>query len=439
MSSDVSLESIFVRRVELGGVPVAPAAGAPDGHASTARAVALAALLAAITARRAEFDANQQISDDVVEMMKAAGVYRALVARRFGGDEVSPADFLRLIETISMADGSAGWVASFGFSAIYLSALPLATLQIMYAGGPDVVFAGGIFPPQRAIPVDGGFEVSGRWSWGSGCCAAQYVGVGIKVDGGHDAQGGGTHGGSNAGAAGTAGAARTAGAAGAAGAAAGGLPRMAVMHRARASIVRNWEVNGLKGTGSHDIVVDKVVVPEAWTFIRGGASSLDTPLYRYPPMALAAQVLAVVGLGIARAALDDITALAGGRTSITGAPVLADRAYVQTGIAESEAALRSARAFFFESTEAAYTKLVALDTRTRTLLRLSSSHAAKVGADVAQTAFRLSGTTGIFTAHSIAQRFQDALVVPQHAFLSEGTWQSAGRLFLGLDAPAGYP
>ena len=389
----------------------APRTAPPPASASASDA--LAQLLTAVKARRSEFDANQQITDDVVAMLRTAGVYRALVARRFGGDETSPATFLKLIDTISQADGSAGWVASFGFSAIYLAALPLGTLQEIYADGPDVIFAGGIFPPQKATPVPGGLEVSGRWSWGSGCCGADLIGVGIKVEGA------------------TSGAAATA-----------GLPRTAVMPASRVTIAKNWNVNGLKGTGSHDIVVDKVVVPESWTFIRGGASSLDSPLYRYPVMALAAQVLAVVGLGIARAALDDITAIAGGRTSITGAPLLADRAYVQTGIAEAEAALRSARAFFYETTEQAYAALGAgdpLDTGHRNLLRLASSHAAKVSSEVAQTAYRLSGTTGIFTNHSIAQRFQDALIVPQHAFLSEGTWQSAGRVLLGLDTPPGFP
>jgi hypothetical protein len=87
-------------------------------------------------------------------MMTAAGVYRALVARCFGSDEMPPGDFLKLIETISQADGSAGWIASFGVSAIYLSALPIATLESIYAKGPDVVFAGGIFPPQKAVRVD---------------------------------------------------------------------------------------------------------------------------------------------------------------------------------------------------------------------------------------------------------------------------------------------
>ena len=112
---------------------------------------ALDFLLTAVRARRLEFSENQQVSADIVEAMKKAGLYRAMVARRFGGDEMPPADFLRLIETISEADGSAGWVASFGFSATYLSALPLSTLETMYAQGPDVVFAGGIYPPN--IPV----------------------------------------------------------------------------------------------------------------------------------------------------------------------------------------------------------------------------------------------------------------------------------------------
>ena len=372
------------------------------------QAAALATLLDAVRRRRAEFDARQAISDDVIELMKAAGVYRALVARRFGGEERAPSDFLRLIERISIADGSAGWVASFGFAAVYLSALPVATLEQIYARTPDVVFAGGIFPPQPAPAVAGGVRVSGRWAWGSGATGADLIGVGIKTDDGTE----------------------------------GGLPRIAVMPRERVRISENWEVNGLKGTGSHDIVVEDVVVPLEWTFVRGGASTLETPLFRYPSMALAAQVLAVVGLGVARAALDEIRSIAGERTSITGAPALGERAYVQTEIAKSEAALRSARAFFYEATDEAFSRLEAGDALDRNgvnLLRLASSHAARTGAEVARSVYTISGTTGIFTEHPIARFMQDAIVVPQHAFLSEGTWQNAGRVFLGLGTPPGFP
>jgi alkylation response protein AidB-like acyl-CoA dehydrogenase len=292
---------------------------------------------------------------------------------------------------------------------MYLSALPLSTLEQIYAGGPDVVFAGGIFPAQPAPRVDGGFRVSGRWSWGSGCTAASLIGVGITVEDGSPA---------------------------------GGLPRMAVIPRERVSIIDNWNVNGLRGTGSHDMAVDDVVVPEDWTFIRGSRSSLDTPLFRYPALAIAAQVLAVVGLGIARGALDEVVAIAGAHTSITGGPRLADRAHVQIELAKAEAALSSARAFLYETTDEAYEVLVAgkeIDVRMRTLLRLSATHGARVSADVTRAAYVMCGTTGIFSDHPLAQAMQDALVVPQHAFLAEGTWQSAGRVLLDLEATTGFP
>lgn len=81
-----------------------------------------------------------------------------------------------MIERISQADGSAGWVASFGMSPVYLAALPLSTIAQVYADGPDVVFAGGIFPPQPAERVEGGFKVNGRWKYSSGSMGATLLG-----------------------------------------------------------------------------------------------------------------------------------------------------------------------------------------------------------------------------------------------------------------------
>jgi alkylation response protein AidB-like acyl-CoA dehydrogenase len=370
--------------------------------------VTLDRLLAVIRERREEFSEAQQISADVVELMREVGIYRAMVAKRFGGEEMAPADFLRLIEAISAADGSAGWVASFGFSAVYLSSLPLETLEEMYADGPNVIFAGGIFPPQKALPVEGGLQVSGRWAWGSGSTSADLIGVGIKVEGG----------------------------------ASDGLPLIAVMPASKVTIARNWDVIGLKGTGSHDMVVENVVVPPEWTFVRGSPSSLDTPLYRYPSMALAAQVLAVVALGVARASLDFMRDLASKRTSITGAPTLSERAYVQSDLAKAEATLRSARAFMFEATEEAYGVLLRggeLRPEQFVLLRLAATNAARAGAAVTQDIYRLSGTTGIVENHPIARHMQDAMIVTQHAFLSDMTWQNAGRSLLGLPCPPGFP
>jgi len=369
---------------------------------------ALGTMLAMVSAKAAQFSADQQIDRETVEAMKAAGVYRALVPRQFGGDEKSPAEFLRLIEEIAIRDGSAGWVASFGVSHLYLASLPQETLAKVYAHGPDVVFAGTIFPPQPAARVQGGFRVSGRWPFGSGSPGAALIGVGIKTD---DPS-------------------------------ASGLPRMAVMPAHQVRIEPNWDVIGLRGTGSHDLVVENVIVPEEWSFVRGAPATLDLPAYRYPSMAMAAQVLAVVGLGVARAALDLMGEMAGLRGSITGAPLMAQRANVQIALAKGEAQLRSTRAWFFEITEQTFATIQAGDKPAReqvALIRMAASQAARTGADVTRMLFEQAGTAGIFNSHPLARLLQDALVVNQHAFLNEATWQSAGRVLLGLDAPAGYP
>jgi alkylation response protein AidB-like acyl-CoA dehydrogenase len=350
---------------------------------------------------------QQHISPDIIQRFKEVGVYRALVAKRFGGDEKSPAEFCQLIERIAEADGSAGWVASFGIGGVYLAALPLATLEKLYANGPDVVFAGGIFPPQPAELVEGGFKVSGRWSWGSGSMGAEVVGAGILPK---NAEG-------------------------------SGLPRMAVMPREKVQIVPNWDVMGLLGTGSHDIVVKDVVVPEEWTFVRGGAASLDTPLYRYPTLSFAAQVLTVVGLGIGRAAINEVLGMAAGRASVTGAPNLGERIYVQLEIARIEAELRAARSWFYEAIDDVWQVLLAGGTPTDhqvSMLRLSTTHASRVGADVARRAQMLSGGTGVYESSPLAAQVRDAQMITQHAFMGDITYQNAGAMLFGHKPLPGY-
>ncbi len=365
-------------------------------------------LLADIKARREDFMAQRRTPQDIVDRLKTLGIYRALVARRFGGEERGPAEFCRLIEDIAVADGSVAWVASFGVSATYLAALPEPTLRKIYENGPDVVFAGGLFPLQPAKRTPEGFVVNGTWKFGSGSTGASLIGVGITVEG--DAS--------------------------------GGLPRVAVMPAAQVQVRENWDVMGLQGTGSHDLVVDNVFVPEEWTLIRGGAPTVDAAVYRYPSLAFAAQVLAVVGLGAARSALNDVIEMSGGRTSITGAPKMADRAHVQLEIAKAEVALRSARAFFYEMTEQVWATVQSgakPSVEDVGLLRLAATNAARVGADVARAAFGLAGISAIYNGHGLSRALNDTLVVAQHAFLGEGTYQSAGRILLGMPAAPGFP
>lgn len=366
-----------------------------------------AAVLAEIRARRAEFTQLRHVPRDMVGQLQGLGVYRAFVPERLGGDGLSPAAFCRLIEEISAADASTGWVASFGVSATYLAALPSETYAAIYGADPDTVFAGAMFPPQKAQKVPGGFEVRGRWPWCSGVMGASLVGAGIKVEGDDSP-----------------------------------LPRVAVMPRHKVTIDETWHSIGLAATGSHDTLVDGVVVDPDWTFIRGGKTTMDDAIFRFPAMALAAQVLAVVALGAAREALDTLHADAMQRASITGAPNPGARPYVQAEFAKAEGLLLGARAAFYDTIEEGWRQLLETGDVTpemRVKLRLVATKAARDGAEAARMAFVLGGSDAMFTGHPLGRCMIDAACVAQHAFMGEGTWTAAGAAHFGQPTVPGYP
>jgi alkylation response protein AidB-like acyl-CoA dehydrogenase len=362
-------------------------------------------LLVDIRERRQEFEAQRFISKDIVERFQDIGIYRAFAPEQFGGDNKTPSEFLQVIEVLSAADGSAGWVASFGMNPAYLASLPMPTLEQVWQHSPDVVFAGGIFPPQPAVRVDGGFKVSGRWQFASGCMGASLLGVGILPE------------------------------------EKGGLPRMAVLKPEQVKIEKTWNVHGLIATGSFDLVVEDAIVAEEWTFIRGSAPTLDAPFFRYPSLSFAAQVLSVTALGIAREALDIIVAMSSGRKSVTGAPLIGDRVYAQIEMAKAEAKLRSSRAFFYQAVDDVWAAIIAggkPSAEQVSMLRLSTTHLTRECAEATQTAYNLAGMTSTYYDHPLSRCFRDSQMVTQHAFMGEITYQNAGAMLFGNDPLPGY-
>jgi len=365
------------------------------------------ALLENIRERRDEFRDQRHVSQDVIDELKAIGLYSAFVPEQFGGLGMPVPDFLRLIERLSHADGSVGWVASFAFATKYLSSLPAETLAKAYADGPEVVFAGAVFPPPPAKKVHGGIRVTGRWSFGSGSTGADLIGVGVKIEGSEQSS----------------------------------LPLMAVMPAKKVTIDPVWDTIGMTGTGSHDLVVDDVFVPDEWVFVRGAESTIDCPTYRYPTLAVSAQVLAICGLGAARAAVDHVVGVADKSKSITGATTLGDRANVQIHLAECKAKLDAASSWFYERTQVAWDVVAAggkVDRELNMELRLASSHLARTSAEVARACFEMTGTMGIFKANPLSRYLTDAMVTAQHAFLGEGTFMNAGKVMVGHDFIPGY-
>lgn len=364
----------------------------------------LADVLTEVALRRDQFTALGHVPRDMVERFKQAGIYRAGTPRCFGGDALPPAEFLRIVAQIAAVDGSAAWVASFGSANTYLAALPKATQALIYADGPDQVFAGALYPPQAAVREGDGWRVSGQWKFASGCKGASWLGVGI---------GGGP----------------------------GTKPLAAILPASQVEIVENWQVVGLQGTGSHDLRVKEQFVADDWTFSRGSGAVIDEPLYRYPATSYQAQVHAAVNIGLAQAALDIVNDMSAGKVTTTGAPRLADRAYFRIELAQAEARFQSARAYFFEAAEGAYAALVAGDELSAhhiATLKLSATHAAQEAADVIRVAYRLGGMASIYNTHPLQRIVRDSMVVTQHAFLSSGNLDGAGAVLVGVPPFPGF-
>ncbi|MFL9938325.1 acyl-CoA dehydrogenase family protein [Paraburkholderia graminis] len=374
--------------------------------------LSLDVLIDEVERRRDEFDALSHVPRDMVAKMKRAGIFRASTPKRFGGDALPPPRFLEMLERIAIADGSTAWVAAFGSANTYLASLPVETQAEIYASGPDQVFAGGLYPLQKAERLEGGYRVSGQWRFASGCKGADWIGVGI---------GGAPAGADDKNA---------------------GKPFTAVFPASEVEIVENWNVVGMQGTGSHDLRLKDKYVDERWTFVRGGVALIDEPLYRYPAVSYQAQVHAAVNVGLARAALDLLAGMSGVTKTTTGAPRLADRAYYRSGLAQAEAQWRSARAFFFDAAEASWRTVLAGDPvlpAEANLLRLSATHAAHTCAHIVMQAYKMAGVGAIYRESRMQRLVRDSIVVTQHAFLGEGTYDASGAVFVGIPPVTPYP
>jgi alkylation response protein AidB-like acyl-CoA dehydrogenase len=220
-----------------------------------------------------------------VQELTAAGCFRTLVPRSHGGAELDLPAELRVIEELARADGSVGWTVMIGRSTpVVLGRLPRPTFDAIYAEGPDVIVGGTINPTGVATPVDGGFRVTGKWSFASGCQHAHWFIAHCVVDDGRQPP-----------------------------------IRMMVLPAADVKIKDTWSVAGLCGTGSHDFVVTDGFVPTERSFVVWGEPCLDVPLLWIPEPSLATLSIAAVAVGIAHGALGEVTDLATGRCRCSAA------------------------------------------------------------------------------------------------------------------------
>jgi alkylation response protein AidB-like acyl-CoA dehydrogenase len=382
-----------------------------DGDPSTAVARALAP---EITERADDAEALGTMPIDLVERLRAAGIFRALQPRSLGGFELAPIEFIEMIEELARADGSAGWIAAIGAGAPAFTAwLEPAVANELFGSDADFTAATVFAPTGRAVPDGTGrFAVDGRWPFASGCRHAEWLLAGMFVFDGD--------------------APRL-------------IPeqgpdwRLAFFPRTHADIVDNWNVLGLRATGSNDVVARGLRVAEEHT-IRPFFTPArhDGPLWRLAFFTLVGVALVGVPLGIARRALDEFTDLATTKLRAgTFEPVAADAA-AQVAFARAEANLRSARAFVLDEATALWDTARAGDPPSleqRAGFQLAAQQAMCAARLAVDTTFDLTGASAVHATHPLQRCFRDVHTANQHVYFSPAALKRYANNHFGITQP----
>ncbi|MCW2629216.1 acyl-CoA dehydrogenase family protein [Mycobacterium sp.] len=347
-----------------------------------------------------EIDDDRRLPGELVALLGESGLLRAGAPVEVRGLELPPGVALRCAEAVARGNASAGWCVSIAItSSLLVAYLPASSREALFGDGRGV--AAGVWAPRgTGRTVDGGVVVSGRWAFCSGITHADMMFAGCLVD---DQR----------------------------------VPSIVALRKEDLQVLDTWHTLGLRGTGSHDTVADEVFVPADRVFSLFDGPTLDRPLYRFPVFGFFALSIAAAALGNARAAIDDLVALASEKKGLGSTRTLAQRPATQAAVATAESALSAARALYYQAIEAGWQASqdgdgVSVEARNR--LRLAATHAVRTAADVVRDMYDLAGGSAIYDSAPLQRRFRDAYTATAHFQVNEASRELPGRIL--LDQPA---
>ncbi len=380
-----------------------------------ARVRALAPLIAASAEA---IERERRLPEELVAAMKQADLFRMLLPRPFGGAELDPPSFVRVIEAIAGHDGSTAWIlGQIAVTAMVAARLdPQAAWQIWR--DPGAVLAWGPSTNARAVPVEGGYRVNGTFAFASGCRHATWLGGDCTL----------------------------AAADGAILRTPDGKPEMrrVLFPIARADMQDIWQVIGLRGTASDGYTVTDLFVPANLTVARiddPAALRYFAPLYAVSAYSMFACGFAALAIGIARSLLDSFVALALEKTPRGYKNRLREDGVTQSDLGQAEARLRAARMYLMGTLDEAWAEAQGSGTVTldrRMAIRLASTYAIRQAREVAAWAYEAAGTTAVFTSSAFERRFRDINTAAQQLQGRKSHYQTAGQYLLGIETELGW-
>jgi indole-3-acetate monooxygenase len=372
------------------------------------RARTIAPLLRASAQR---IEAERALPADVVAALHEARMFRLTLPRSLGGDELDLKALAQVMEVIAGADASVAWCMGQGLGCASASAYLAPAVAQRLFGPADAVLAWGAGIAGRMTAVDGGYRVTGKWMFASGCANATLLGghcYVFEADGSQRLRADGRP-----------------------------LDRTALFVKAKAKVHDNWHTLGLKGTASHTYQVDNLFVPHEETIDREEPQERTEPgtLFLFPTTQIYATAFSALMLGIAQSLVDDLTTLAMTKTPRGASSSLKESPTFQSQLAILEARLRAARAYLHTTLEEVWHK--AETTRALTIvefadLKLASTWVINQGVEIATEAYRAAGAHAIFESGPFEQRLRDALSASQQVQGRPANFVTIGRVLLGL-------
>jgi alkylation response protein AidB-like acyl-CoA dehydrogenase len=377
-------------------------------HGAVARAHQVAGLLRTSAGR---IEAARALPADVVAALHDAKLFRLLLPRSLGGDELDLKTLAQVIEVIASADASTAWCLGQGAGCAMAAASLKPEIARRLFGPADAVLAWGAGIQGKATAVDGGYRVTGKWTFASGCAYATLLGGHSYIferDGTPRKRADGRH-----------------------------LDRSLLFVKSKAAIDDMWHTLGLRGTASYTYGVEDLFVPEEETIDREEPSELVEPgtLYLFPATHAYAAAFSALMLGIAQGVVRELEALAMTKTPRAAASSLKESPVFQSLFAQLQARLRACRAYLHTTLDEIWAKVEAtreFPIEERANLKLATTYVINQGVDIATEAYRAAGQSAIFESGPFEQRLRDALTASQQLQGRPSNFITIGRVLLGL-------
>jgi indole-3-acetate monooxygenase len=350
----------------------------------------IAAVAPIIAAAEAEAIENRCFPLAAVSAMRDAGLFQLGITKEVGGLEVDVVTEMEIIEAVARISVSAAWnlvVGNIhtGWASAFLSEEAIAEI---FPNGHTTVVAGQAAPTGRGVAVEGGYRVSGKYSWGSGYNHATWVMGGFTVD--------------------------------------GGPPMIFVAPKSKATCLDNWHVFGIEGSGSYDFSVEDVFIPHGYyyTFMfaetrRGGER------YALPFIIQSLAPHVAVSLGGAQHALDCVAHLAATKRRSLSSSTLAERGAFQRDLAEAYTRVSAARALMAQAIGQYH---AVREWTSEEIARFVSigAWASALAVDVAAMAFRYGGGTSVRLDNPLQRILRDVSVAQQHVAIGDQVYEQLG-------------